>query len=254
MPSHRDLVLALKDGLGTGTLPPGAMADPGEVDRRFDVYRNNVAVSLCAALAARFPVVQALVGEGFFQAMARVFIAANKPRTPVLMLWGREFPGFLRGFPPVAGLPYLADVARLEFARGVAYHAADVAPLDGAKLTRAAAGADRARVALHPSVQVLRARHAMVTIWAAHQPGGRLGGIDPSRPEIGLVLRNRQLDVEVWPLSEAELLFMASLARTGHLFGAAGAARVADPRYDPAPLILRLSAAGALVSPENTDV
>ena len=254
MPSHPDLIAAFRDGLATGTLPPGFAADPAEIDRRFAVYRNNVAHSLTEALAARYPVVKALVGDDFFRATARLFITQHAPKTPILMLWGEEFPGFLRGFPPAAALPYLADVARLEYARGVAYHAADTPPLTAEALARAAAGADTARVALHPSVQLLRARHAFVTIWAAHQPGAAAEEIDPSQEEIALVLRNRHLDVEVWRMTRAESLFIASLGRTGHLLGAAGAARVADPRFDPTHLILRLSAAGALISREETDV
>lgn len=42
--------------------------------QRFAVYRNNVIVSLCDALASTFPVVQALVGEDFFHTMARDFV------------------------------------------------------------------------------------------------------------------------------------------------------------------------------------
>ena len=140
------------------------------------------------------------------------------------------------------------DVARLEHARGVAYHAADAAPLEGAALARAASG-----VALHPSVQLLRARHAFVTIWSAHQPGAQLPEIDAMRPEIALVLRNRRLDVEVWSLSQADSLFVDCLRRTGALIGAVGAARALEPQYDPAPLILRLATAGAFISREETD-
>ncbi len=254
MHSHPDLIAAFRDGLATGTLPPGAKALPAEIDRRFAVYRNNVTHGLIEALATRFPVVKALVGDDFFRATARLFIAQHKPTNPVLMLWGEDFPGFLRGFPPAAGLPYLADVARLEYARGIAYHAADPPPLTGEALARAATGADIACVALHPSVQLLRARHAFVTIWAAHQPGAAPGEINPLQEEIALVLRNRLLDVEIWRLTRAESLFIAGLGKTGHLLGAAGAARVADPRFDPTHLILRLSAAGALISRESTDV
>jgi hypothetical protein len=41
-------------------------------DRRFAVYRNNVAAGLANALAARFPVVKRLVGDEFFRAMAHI--------------------------------------------------------------------------------------------------------------------------------------------------------------------------------------
>ena len=43
--------------------------------RRFQVYRNNVFASLIEVVRARFPVVERLVGEEFFRAMARVFVS-----------------------------------------------------------------------------------------------------------------------------------------------------------------------------------
>ncbi len=248
MSSHPELQSAFRAGLASGVPPRDADAISGDIARRFGVYRNNVTLGLIEALRARFPVAEALVGEAFFRAAARVYIAENKPKSPVLLLWGATFPAFLARFPPAASVPYLADVARLEHARGVAYHAADAAPLEGAALARAASG-----VALHPSVQLLRARHAFVTIWSAHQPGAQLPEIDAMRPEIALVLRNRRLDVEVWSLSQADSLFVDCLRRTGALIGAVGAARALEPQYDPAPLILRLATAGAFISREETD-
>ena len=52
--------------------PPGIVlhADGASVVKRYNVYRNNVAVSLIAAGAAIYPAVQRIVGEDFFRAMA----------------------------------------------------------------------------------------------------------------------------------------------------------------------------------------
>ena len=98
--------------------------------RRFDIYRNNVHASLVAALAATYPTVARLTGEAFFAAMARAHVAESLPSTPVLLEYGGEFPGFVDRFEPAAGLPYLGDVARLEWARHRAYHAAEADPVD----------------------------------------------------------------------------------------------------------------------------
>ncbi len=87
---------------------------------RFAVYRNNVMMSLIDALADTYPVVQRLVGEDFFRAMARVFAQAKPPRSAVMAYYGRDFAAFIDAFPPAASVPYLADVARLEMARVLA--------------------------------------------------------------------------------------------------------------------------------------
>ena len=114
-----------------------ALADPaapppnetrGRLDapdaRRFSVYRNNVAVGLIGAIEARFPVGRRMVGEAGFRALARTFIESHKPRSPVLVAFGDEFPDFLAA-DASHDLPFLPDLARLENAWVEAYHAAD---------------------------------------------------------------------------------------------------------------------------------
>src|SRR5260370_34243568 len=128
-------------------------ADNGGVPaRRFGVYRKNVLVGLWKLLKSRFPVVEKTVGEVFFAAMARVFVKKQPPRSPLLATYGDDFPAFIAAFEPARGLPYLADVARLEATRTRSYHAADATPLGAehfAALDSQAVGA--IRVAMHPS-------------------------------------------------------------------------------------------------------
>lgn len=169
-------------------LPPGLVYAQGRpAPRRFAVYRNNVAGSLTRALEAGFPTVRALVGDDFFAAMALVFLRAHPPRSRMLMLYGDSFPAFLAGFPPVAHLAYLPDVARLELALRDSYHAADSTPLPEAEFQRLLS-TDIAglRLMLAPSLRLLRSDWPVVSIWAAHHDGG-----DPPRPgaEDALILR-----------------------------------------------------------------
>lgn len=82
-----------------GPLPAGLTArDTSETERRFNVYRNNVVVSLTEALAMRFPVVERLVGEAFFRQMARVYIDLDRPKTTCADAVGRRLPRVPGGF------------------------------------------------------------------------------------------------------------------------------------------------------------
>lgn len=250
-----DFTQGFRAGLDSGQPPPGMTAtDPAETPRRFAVYRNNVAQGLSRALAARFPVVGRLLGDEYFRALAAVYTQAEPPASPVLLEWGGGFPRFLAGFPPLAGLPFLPDVARLEWLRGLAYHAADAPPADAATLQDALTG--KARLGLHPSVRVLRSAHAVVTIWQENQPGRTPGAID-DRPEIALVLRDGADRVPVLPLSAADAVFLQVLMRDGNLPAAALAARHEGPlqdaplpdtprHHDPAALLALLLRHGAL--------
>lgn len=198
---------------------------------RFAVYRNNVIVSLVEALADTFPVTRELVGASFFEAMARCFVTANPPRSPVLAAYGDGFPGFIAGFGPAHALPYLPPLARLELARVRAYHAPDAEPLGTAELAGHLADPDRlpgTRVTLHPSVAALVSAHAIVSLWAAHQGEGRIEDVDPRRPESALVLRQGD-DVLVLAVPRGTADFVAALGAGTPLGEAAGGAVGGDP-------------------------
>jgi hypothetical protein len=174
--------------------PPGELVawNASDPRLRFAVYRNNVSVSLVAALADTFPVLRALVGDEFFDAMARLYVADEPPRSPVLAHYGEGMADWLAHFAPAASLPYLPDLARLERARVRAYHAADAPSLGtdavAARLAEPAQLA-QARLRLHPSLSVLDSRYAIVSLWAAHQGHAPLEAVVPDRPECALVLR-----------------------------------------------------------------
>lgn len=151
--------------LDPATPAPAGLRDPfgGPAGKRFDVYRNNVAVSLTEALETGFPTVRSLVGAEFFKAMAGVYLRANLPRDPRLALYGTSFPGFLARFDPVAHLAYLPDVARLDLGLRQSCHARDAAPFDTTGLDPAAVLSLRPRLA--PATLVLSSRHPVHGIW-----------------------------------------------------------------------------------------
>src|SRR5215472_17490076 len=97
--------------------------------KRYNVYRNNVTVSLINALAASFPATLRITGADFFRAMARFYVRAAPPTSPLLFDYGRDFPDFIERYEYARSVPWLADVARIERAWLDAYHAADVEPL-----------------------------------------------------------------------------------------------------------------------------
>lgn len=240
---HTETLAAFRAALRGADLPPGMVADQPDAARRLAVYRNNVSVSLSQALAQRFPVIERLVGAAFFAALARAYLAADPPRSPVLAEWGAEFAGFLADFPPLAAWPYMADVARIEYARGLAFHAADDTPADPAAL--AGADTDRLRLALHPSVAVLRLDHPAVAIWAQNQPGAAPAPLPPG-PQIALILRDRAHAVPVEAIAPADAALVEALQRGATLASAADRAARIEDGHDPIPRLVALMRQGAI--------
>lgn len=203
---------------GTASAPAGVVAwNTPTPERRYGVYRNNVAASLTNALASRFPAAENIVGPDFFRAMARTFIEAHPPSSPVLLTYGDNLPDFVATFAPAQELAYLPDVMRLEIARGRAYHAADAPPLAPATL----AAVDLARLGAlvftpHPALSILSSPYPAVTIWAMNAGERPLAPIDAWQGEHALVARPH-LTVEVTPLSPGSTVFFHRLAAGARL-------------------------------------
>ena len=214
-------------------IPTGITAHNAAIPtRRFAVYRNNVAVSLVNALKSRFPVVEKIVGEEFFAAMARIFVLERPPCTPLLATYGDEFAAFITTFAPARELVYLADVARLEAARTRAYHAGDATPFGVAEFAALDASAlGGIRIDLHPSVEIVRSPHPIVTIWAMNSGERDLAPIENWHGEDALVVRP-YLDVDVRSLPPGGAAFLLALAGAKPLGEAAAAALADHPEFD----------------------
>ncbi len=172
-------------------VPPQTKGREGRPDaRRFAVYRNNVAAGLIGAIEARYPVARRLVGDAFFRAMAGAFVAAHRPRSPVLIHYGETFPDFVAGFEPAREIAYLPDVARLENAWVEAYHARDAPALTFDALGAVDPDAlGVLRFSPHPAARLLRFAHPAASIWAAHQATGEPRPPEAWRAEEALVTR-----------------------------------------------------------------
>lgn len=230
------------------TLPGLRAGNGSDPSVRLDVYRNNVLSSLVDALAETFPVVQALVGEQAFRAVAAVHARAHPPASPVLARYGDAFAGWLVDFEPLAALPCLPDLARLEYARVQAFHAAEAPVLAAEALAAALAQPERLPGLVlrpHPSVRVVTSPWAVVSLWAAHQRSDHRGDdLAARQAEAALVLREGE-DAVVVPVAPPTARFVSQLQQ-GRPLGAATAQAGAD--LDLATSLALLLRLGALSS------
>ena len=143
----------LTDGFGR---PPGC---------RFDVYRNNVTVSLIEALETGFPTVASLLGIENMKGLARLYLRANPPGSPLMMHYGETFPAFLATREELSHLGYLPDMARLDLALRRSYHAADAAPVDPSEFSMAPEALMQATITLAPSLGLIRSDWPVHDIW-----------------------------------------------------------------------------------------
>jgi putative DNA-binding protein len=253
-----------KDGHGTPSY--AAILAPGLIDpeyqtpagvvgpngkgavKRYNVYRNNVTVSLIDALAAVFPATQRITGVDFFRAMARFHIRATPPRSPLLFEYGHEFPDFIKRYEYARPMPYLADVARIERAWLDAYHAADAPPLQAPELAAIPPEMLPDIVFVpHPSTQVVRSMFPALSIFVSNQRNGPVERIENFIPEDSLITRP-DLEVVVRPLPPGGAMFLTQLLAGQPLGAAAAVAFAAAPDFDLAGNIAGMIEVGAFAA------
>jgi hypothetical protein len=229
-------------------VPAGLTRKSGGVPaRRFGVYRNNVYAGLIGLLAGRFPVVARLVGEEFFRAIARIYVEREPPGSAVLIRYGEGFANFIAGFAPASSLPYLADIAALEWAWHKAYHAADAEPLALQELAAVTNRAGEAVLSFHPSLGIVRSSYPIVSIFEANVQSGEPLPVQLSNAEDALVARPG-LEVEIRRLPAGGARFVLAL-QEGHSIGeAANAALTEAPDFDLTANLAGLMGSGVITA------
>jgi hypothetical protein len=228
---------------------PAVVAGPNEkrAIKRYNVYRNNVTVSLIDALAAVFPATQRLTGVDFFRAMARLHIRTTPPTSPLLFEYGADFPDFIATYEWARPAPWLADVARIERAWLDAYHAADLGTLTSEALAAIPCdGLAEVVFVPHPATRIVSSGFAAVSIFVETRAEVATASIDAT-PEDALITRPC-LDVIGRRLPSGGATFLKRLASGETLGAAAAAAFEASASFDLSANIAGIVEAGAFTT------
>jgi hypothetical protein len=244
MPSLRELQVAFAAALAEpadDAVLPFVVADRIAPAERVAVYRNTMQHNFREALRAVHPVVDRLVGARFFDHAAERYLRAHPSTSGDIHAFGERFADFLAGFEPAAGLPYLPDVARLEWAMHEVFHAAAPPPFPLERLA-ALNESDHAalRFVLSPACRLVASPWPVARLWALNQPGVawdeafdlHAGGED-------VLVRRSGFEVELEPLAGAEFALLESLADGQALGVALDALRRTAPAFDLAAFLQR---------------
>lgn len=239
-----DAVLA-----GTGDLPEAILPAGLASATRLDVYRNNTFGNLGDRLAAVYPVTQRLVGADFFRYAGRAYIREQPSHSGDLSDYGASFADFLTAFEPAYGLPYLADVARLEWARHEAERAADHPPLEISSL----AGIDpddyeRLKFVLHSTVRLVVSPYPIERIWQVNQPDYRgEPWVDLDAGGCRLLIWRHDFDIRQRSIGDGSARLLAALDCGQNLAAACEQGLAAEPDCDISAELQQLVASQVIV-------
>jgi hypothetical protein len=133
---------------------------------RLAIYHNAYRSRLRQALAECYDKTWSYIGDAMFAELATDYIDAHPSRHPNLRWFGDRFAAFAAHRHP--DYPFIAELAALEWSLGLAFDAADAAPLTMAGLALAHIAPeqwDALRFALHPSARLLTFEWNTVAMW-----------------------------------------------------------------------------------------
>lgn len=209
---HRDFIQALLSQ-DKSLLYPLLKGEATEKAVRFQVYQNNMVVSLQDALADIFPITQRLVGETFFRAMAREFLLQQPPTSPIISEYGAHFSDFIRHFEPAQSVCFLPDVASLEYQLLQLTHAAEVDTLDHQSIATTfdkTQDPSQLLIELTPNCQLLHAPFAIGSLMLANQQNVSSDHIDINESEY-ILLHKHFLYAKLSVISFDQACFIKAL-------------------------------------------
>lgn len=213
--------------------------------KRFDVYRNNVIVSLIEALKSAYPSILAILGNDNFEKVARIYVAEHPPKSAMMQNYGDRFSNFLENFHPLKASPFLIDLAKVEFAWQTAFNAKDEAPLDPLIINKFPQETIMILTfKFHPAAQLIASEYAISDLFQ-QRFGESEKDINIEEPQCVLITRP-QLDLQLYEIPIDNYIFQEKL-KLGHpLEVASQAGFQTNPEFDLSNAIALLLQSGAL--------
>lgn len=177
-----------------------------------EVYRHNAAHQFRNALSISFPVLRQRVGEEYFRQLAHHYRAQFPSRSGDLQWVGRDFSAFLEVHLAGTDYAWLADLAKLEWAREIAGLAEWRPPLGAEALSKVAPeDLGRLRFALQPSLKLVSSPYPVYSVWLANQQTDA-PPVDQSKGSEHVLILGRSESVELRPLAPPLFSYLSALA------------------------------------------
>jgi len=252
MPGLRELQRRMRNALldeVSGEFAWDILNDGLTITQRIAIYRNNVFSNLREALRTLFPVTERLVGAEFFNYLTEEFIRRYPSPAGDLNCFGADLGRFISTFSPAAGLPYLADVADLEWRAHTVYHARDCAGLDCTRLSAVdPEDYDRLHFHPHPATALFDSVYPVHRIWQVNQPaytGDQVVDLDSGA--VRLLIERRGGGVELQTLSPGTWALLNAMTNHADFARAGELALQAEPSLDLGHCLSDLIAQSTLV-------
>jgi len=132
------------------------------------IYQTSALANITHSLKLTYPVIEKLVGNDFFRATCKRFIATCWPESGNMDDYGAELADFLSEFEHAKHLTYLKDVARLEWAFHLSSLADDADVTDWSTLSQVN-DILQIQFVVTPSLNLISSTYPIDKIWQLNQ-------------------------------------------------------------------------------------
>ena len=228
---------------------PDMLCAPVPVGKRFEIYRRHHRQSLTRHIAGRYPTVEWLLGSVRMLEVTERFVSASPPVSACMAEYGAGFAAALVADAATAALPYLGDVAALDWLLGEVSIAIDRPAL--AITALAALPSERLPdfgLELQPGLRFLRSAWPVDDLVRLRFGDGPPETLAFGPLAVELELRGARGRFQIGRLDPAVGRFRTSLAAGETLAAAMAQGVAAAPDFDPATALARLFAEGLVVA------
>ncbi len=218
---------------------------PLSVKDRLQIHRNNYRLTLSDALIGVYPIVMSFVGRDWLAASLKNFVLEYPPQMACLANYGGDFADFLANFTPAATMPYLSDVARLEWAVHDCQNTRDEQSLtatDWEKISGPTVGSSTFRlIAAH---KFIVSGYPLLDLWNMGSGQEGSGEIDLESGGMILLVIRSATEVLIFPIELNEYTFLKQLENGESILAAAEAVNWAHSNSPLAQTMLRFASNG----------
>lgn len=186
---------------------------------QLNIYRQTIFHSMHNALSTSYPVIGRLVGADFFRFLTKQYIQQYPSVSGDLNAYGEAFFQLLQQLPETAELPYLVDIAQLEWLVQLAENASDSSSFPIEKLMAVAPEHyPSLQFFLNSSVFLLSSHYPIADIWQANQADND-GSVELQTAEFYTLIQRHDYQVTVTTLNAEQWAFLTAVEQ-GMSFGA----------------------------------
>jgi hypothetical protein len=189
------------------------------VNDRLQIYRNNIFGNFSSVLEITYPAIKQLVGEDYFYNLCVKYRQQYNSKSGNLDEYGKYFSKLIGDLKKEHQLPYLKDLANLEWQYHWAYFAKDATVFDLAKFQKLKQkDLFKVKFQLHPSCHLIASKHPIYNIWQfAQKVTNKKLNLENLSKQYILVERS-SWQVNIHNLCELEFWFLKQLKNQQNIY------------------------------------